>query len=397
MPRLPQLVPVPPSPGTTVPVPATPFRIGSGEGVELRLSDEGVADQHVAIMQRDDGYWLNPVRGVRPQPLLNGVYLTNASRLRDQDHLQIVPGVVYEFVSGERREGESDSDGATDEADSGRTFAKKQDPRRKTLAPLRPQTAAPTPARSATWLIALALLLLAAAAAFVLTRFTMRNGHLVPLAPADARLFDQQLNDANHRVERGSTLLDLGLGDAALQEFTHAISNLGTSRLRDNAWVQQRTGAVTMAVTDAYRTRGLEVPAVFGSAARSNVSSADALIARYPVEEFARRLSQAQQAFASRFGRQVTIAGRDLPEHVSLYGVGGAVDFRVDDLSEEQTQFLLSQLRAQHLRAVDYSSDPAVQDELHSTSATDLPGVVRNQKLHLHVDRYAEPGEHVGS
>ncbi|HLL82513.1 MAG TPA: FHA domain-containing protein, partial [Longimicrobium sp.] len=68
----PRLVPVAPTRGSEAPLSASPFWVGTGAGCGLRLHLPGVAERHVALLEREDGIWLVPVRAVQPAPRLNG-------------------------------------------------------------------------------------------------------------------------------------------------------------------------------------------------------------------------------------------------------------------------------------------------------------------------------------
>src|SRR5690349_15198412 len=68
----PQLWPVPPRVAPVVPISCSPFWVGAGLDNSLPLPLPGIATRHVAIIEREDGYWISPVRAVSPAPTVNG-------------------------------------------------------------------------------------------------------------------------------------------------------------------------------------------------------------------------------------------------------------------------------------------------------------------------------------
>ena len=61
--------------------------------------------------------------------------------------------------------------------------------------------------------------------------------------------------------ERGGTLLELGLGEGALDEFARAVNTLALSDLRNNPAGETRIEALEASVGSIYRERSLAVPA----------------------------------------------------------------------------------------------------------------------------------------
>jgi hypothetical protein len=57
----PRLVPVAPTQGAPRSIALTPFWIGSSPDSALTLQLPGVAPRHVALMEREDGFYLAPV------------------------------------------------------------------------------------------------------------------------------------------------------------------------------------------------------------------------------------------------------------------------------------------------------------------------------------------------
>jgi hypothetical protein len=211
---------------------------------------------------------------------------------------------------------------------------------------------------------------------------------VTPLSDTDAALFDSLLRVRYDHMERGSTLLDLGLSDQALQEFARSTNVIETSRLRDNPWVKPRIAALEATVGEIYRTRSINVPSQFRNA-KATVSTASSLKAQLSAEDFATRFLAVQARFASQFHRQVVVTGRDHPEHLSLYGRGGAVDMRVNDLSREQVQWIVANCRAAGIRVKDFSTDSVLQAQIQSAIKAGLADRA-GTGVHLHVDRFAD-------
>jgi len=386
----PHLVPIVPTAGPKVPVSATPFWIGSGTEVGLHLSVTEVAERHVAVMRNEDGYWLNPERGVKPQPLLNGVHLTNTARLRDGDHVQVVPGIIYEFVTGEPRAHTSEKSAEREitRGGPGRNGERNTSLTRGHVEPRR---------RVGAWLGVLALLLaLGGGITILVEHYSFRNGDLIPLPAAEAVRMAELVDQGAMRIERGATLLDLGQPKAAQQQFVVATSLIDESDLRLSPWARARDQALEVAAADVYRSRRLEVPVIFANAVRNNALPARMLPQGMTTQEFARRLDMVLHQFASQTQRDVHVLGRDTPLHVALFGAGSAADLQVSDLTESQRRDLMTACRAQGLRVRDFSADslagPAREDndEKDSDSTAVAPPATTGGG-HLHVDRYASP------
>ena len=95
------LVPVAPTQGAPRSIALTPFWIGSAPDSALPLQLPGVAARHVAVMEREDGFYLSPVANVYPAPLLNGRSVSGLTRMQNGDVIQIVPGVAWRLETGE--------------------------------------------------------------------------------------------------------------------------------------------------------------------------------------------------------------------------------------------------------------------------------------------------------
>ena len=377
----PKLVPVAPTQGAPTSIALTPFWIGSAPGSALQLQLPRVAARHVAIMEREDGFYLSPVAGVTPAPTLNGRAVSGLTRMQNGDVIEVVPGVVWRLETGEPLpiEGEEDAGDAFVPV-AGRS-GKKKKKRKSRRSGGRGRTIA-------VWFGVLALVALLVVAGVVVYSGATHESQVTPLSDNDAALFDSLLLVSYDHMERGSTLLDLGLSDQALQEFARSTNVIETSRLRDNPWVKPRIAALEATVGEIYRTRSINVPSQYKNA-KATVSTASSLKAQLSATDFATRFLAMQTRFSSQFHRQVVVTGRDHPEHLSLYGRGGAIDMRVNDLSREQVQWIVANCRAAGIRVKDFSTDSVLQAQIQSAIKAGLADRA-GTGVHLHVDRFAD-------
>jgi hypothetical protein len=376
----PRLVPVAPTQGAPRSIAMTPFWIGSSLDSALVLQLPGVAPRHVAVMEREDGFYLAPVAGVQPAPLLNGRAVSGPTRMQNGDTVQIVPGVVWQLETGEPLPVADEPDDDVFEGVARRSGKKKK--RRNT------RRGGGHGRTILVWTAVLAVVALFVVAGIVVYNGATKESQVIPLSDTDASLFDSLLLVSYDHMERGSTLLDLGLKDQALQEFARSTNVIETSRLRDNPWVKPRIAALEATVGEIYRTRSINVPAQYQNA-KATVSTASALKAQLSTVEFAARFVAMQTQFASQFHRQVVVTGRDHPEHLSLYGKGGAIDMRVSDLSRDQVQWIVSSCRAVGIRVKDFSTDSVLQAQIQSAIKAGLADRA-GTGVHLHVDRFAD-------
>ena len=378
----PRLVPVAPTQGTPRSIALTPFWIGSAPDSALTLQLPGVAARHVAVMEREDGFYLSPVANVYPAPLLNGRAVTGLTRMQNGDVIQIVQGVEWRLETGEPLQV------AAAEADEGDAFvpvAGRSGKKKKRKA----RRSGGGRGRSmAVWGAVLALVALVVVAGVVVYRGATSESRVTPLSDTDAALFDSLLLVSYDHMERGSTLLDMGLSDQALQEFARSTNVVETSRLRDNPWVKPRIAALEATIGEIYRTRSINVPAQYRNA-KATVSTASALKAQLSAADFAARFGAMETRFVARFHRDVVVTGRDHAEHLSLYGKGGAIDMRVNDLSREQVQWIVANCRAAGIRVKDFSTDSVLQAQIQSAIKAGLADRA-GTGVHLHVDRFAD-------
>jgi hypothetical protein len=381
----PKLVPVAPTQGAPRSIALTPFWIGSAGDSALPLLLPGVAPRHVAVLEREDGFYLSPVAGVSPVPQLNGRTVTAPTRMENGDVIRIVPGVTWRLETGEPLPTAAD-DAANDGFE---TVAPRSGKKRKLRKARRSGAAGGGRGKTiAVWIAVLCVVALLAVAGVAVYRGATNESHITPLSDNDAALFDSLLLQSYDHMERGSTLLDMGLSDQALQEFARSTNVVETSRLRDNPWVKPRIDALEATIAEIYRTRSINVPAQYRNA-KSKVSTASALKAQLSVADFATRFGALQRRFASQYHRDVVVTGRDHPEHLSLYGRGGAIDMRVSDLSREQVQWLVANCHAAGIRVKDFSTDSVLQAQIASAIKAGLADRA-GTGVHLHVDRFAD-------
>ncbi|MDQ2930671.1 MAG: hypothetical protein M3Y05_07650 [Gemmatimonadota bacterium] len=379
----PRLVPVAPTQGAPTSIALTPFWIGSAPNSALALLLPGVASRHVAIMEREDGFYLSPVAGVHPAPTLNGRSVSVLTRVQNGDVIQVVPGSVWRLETGEPLPVEATDDAGGEFVPVAARSGKKKKKRKAKRG------GGGGVARSiAIWAAVLVVVALLVVAGVSVYRGATDESQVTPLSDNDATLFDSLLLVSYDHMERGSTLLDLGLNDQALQEFARSTNVIETSRLRDNPWVKPRIASLEATIGEIYRTRSQNVPAQYRNA-KATVSTASSLKAQLSAADFATRFGSMETRFASQFHRQVVVTGRDHPEHLSLYGRGGAIDMRVNDLSRDQVQWIVANCRAAGIRVKDFSTDSVLQAQIQSAIKAGLSDRA-GTGVHLHVDRFAD-------
>lgn len=379
----PRLVPLAPTRGSEAPLSVSPFWVGTGAGCGLRLHLPGVADRHVALLEREDGIWLVPVRAVQTAPRVNGAPVAAEVRLRPGDVVELVPGASYRFATGERAAAPVVPAPAREPA---------QPP---TRGPgLRERIARRFRRRGGSGLLSplarvaiVAALLLVIGSGALLVRAFRAGSAVRPLSEEDAEYFDALTLTAYEHVERGTSLLELGLADPALREFARAVNTLETSRLRDDRPVRRSVAGLESAIAEIYRSKRIRVPGRYAAAPRTPTSHRPAMRGAMSPEQFAERFARVQQLFSERFGRALVVTGRDHAEHVSLYGPGSALDLRVRDLSREQVGFAIAVMREEGIRVKDFSDDAILRAQIRSAHAAGLSDRA-GTGLHLHIDRF---------
>lgn len=378
----PRLVPVAPTQGAPVSIALTPFWIGSATNSALTLQLPGVAPRHVALMEREDGFYLSPVANVSPAPLLNGRETTGLTRMKNGDVIQVVLGSVWRLETGEPLPV------AEEEADEGFVGVAPRSGKKKKKRKMKRGGGGSGWRTFAVWAGVIIVVALLAIAGISVYRGATSESQVTPLSDNDAALFDSLLLVSYDHMERGSTLLDLGLSDQALQEFARSTNVVETSRLRDNPWVKPRIAALEATIGEIYRTRSINVPSQYKNA-KATVNIASSLKAQLSAADFAAKFAAMQTRFASQYHREVVVTGRDHPEHLSLYGRGGAIDMRVNDLSRDQVQWIVTNCRAAGIRVKDFSTDSVLQAQIQSAIKAGLADRA-GTGVHLHVDRFAD-------
>jgi hypothetical protein len=343
-----------------------------------------VAERHFSITEREDGYYLSPFPGVKP-PLVAGRSVTGPTLLVDGQVIELGPAARWEYVSGAPRvkpkEPEEEPEPVYDTEPRKARWAPKRRRRGRAGFPL--------------WAMAAILLIVGAAGVggYVLYK-SLRSGAgeaqgPPPLTPEEGQLYDQLMAEATRSIERGSMLLDLGLEEVALTEFTKAISSFETSLLATNEWVRPSIEALVETVRRIYQENKGRVPAGLRAVRGRAADLSRVMSAALDVNQFSRGVETVRTAFRTRFARDVVVTGQDHAEHLSLYGRGGALDIRVRDLAREQIDFLIDSFKALGIRVKDFSRDAVLQAQIAAARArgwNDRAGT----GLHLHIDRFRD-------
>jgi hypothetical protein len=371
-PPIPTLVPLPPQRGDPLSLARSPFWLGSRADCGHRLYLPGIAQRHVALVERADGYWLTPGDGtatVNGQPAGSGVLLQHG------DVLELAPACQFRFDAGVVQA----QPAVVPEA----PIVERGGGRRR-----RPKGMAGRRFSTAFRVAVIAVIVLVAASTALIVRAVTRASSAIPLTTEDAALFDSLLATAYDHIERGNTLLEVGAPSQALLEFAAGINALRTSRLRDNPYVVPRIEALEGSVAAIYREKRVAVPAAYARASGSVAVVARSLRAALSTSDFARAFDGVRQRFRERFGDSLVVTGADHAEHVSLYGRGGALDLRSRTLSPVQLGFIVDQCRAAGIRVKDFSQDSVLQRQIRAAMAAGLSDRA-GTGLHLHIDRFA--------
>ncbi|MGH7524317.1 MAG: FHA domain-containing protein [Gemmatimonadales bacterium] len=372
----PSLIHLPPA--TTAPyrfVANRPVTIGRDPSSKVRLEAPGIAPHHAVIERREGSWWLRAVDG----PVqINGVALSQPARLRDRDQIRL-GGYYLEFASGEKRTRRMES--AADML---------APPRRRHYGPL------PGPGRrislSATAALVVAVALVVAGGLALWYGAFRANTGIAVLNDRQAGELDSLLSVSYDHIERGGTLLELGLGDGAAQEFAQAVNTLALSDLRTNPLVAPRIRALEASVASIYREQRLAVPSNYARAT-SPLSAEQLKTASLTVDAFAAQFQLMAAGFRDQFGRDIVVTGRDHAEHVALYGKGGAIDLSIKALSPAEVAFIIDQAHARHIRIKDFSRDSILQREVRAAVRAGLLFEAATG-LHLHIDRFANRRDH---
>lgn len=381
MPDIPKLVPVAPTAGGPVAIDRSPFWIGSGSGAALRVFLPSIAERHASIQEREDGYYLSAYPGASP-PRIDGQPISGPVRLSDAAVVELGPTAKWEFVTGAPRVQPAEPEPGYEAAPASRGWARRRRTRRAGVGfPL--------------WAVALIALLVAGLGygGYLLYRMVgsakSETQAAPPLTEVEGRLYDSLMVEATKSIERGSTLLDLGLEDAALTQFTNAIAIFETSILARNQWVRPSIEALVATVREIYQADRVKIPAALRQARGKIADLSRTLSASLTTGQFSTAVDVVRQTFKAKFGREFVVTGADHPEHVSLYGKGGALDIRVKDLTPPEIDFLIENFKGVGIRVKDFSRDSVLQAQIQAALArgwSDRAGT----GLHLHVDRFRD-------
>ena len=376
MASIPSLIPRAPQRSDAVRLETTPFWIGGGAGASLRIFLPGIAERHVSILERGDGYWVIPAGGA---VTVNGAQVSAGTHLADGDVIELAPGCSFQFDSGQL------TTPAIGAIAPNATVVAAAPLKKKKNRPMRGSSKYSLPIRIA---FGLALILVVASVA-VMYRAATHTTAAPQLSSEDTALFDSLLVVAYDHIERGTTLLEIGAPQPALQDFAAGINALKTSRLREHPYIVPRIEALEASVAAIYREKHIAVPTVYSSAKETVGLVSRSLRESLTPAEFATRFSDVEQQFLSKFGQSVTVTGTDHAEHVSLYGRGSAIDIRSRNLTGAQTAFLVGACRNAGIRVKDFSQDSVLQRQIQSAMRAGLADRA-GTGLHIHIDRFAD-------
>lgn len=367
----PSLVPLPPAPSLPVVLgDLTPLWIGSAAECAIHSEAAGVLDYHATLEHRPDGWYVSAGHG---RTLLNGNPLTGTTRLRDCDRIQLAPQATYEFVSGEQRTRRMES-AADMIAPPRRRYGGIEVVRRD--RPL-----------AAIAVIAAAIVLFAGGIGVIWFGLFHAGRSAGVLTEQQASRFDSLLVVAYDHIERGGTLLEIGLSSDAGLEFARAVNTLQLSDLRDHPQVKPRIAALEATIAAIYRERRLVVPDAYASARAVPVEE-DFRAASLSRARFAQEFLQLSFAFRTQFRDSIFVVGRDHAEHLALYGKGGALDLRAKTMTPQQVRFVINQCRMRGIRVKDFSQDSVLRMQIRAAIQAGLLDRA-GTGLHLHIDRFA--------
>ncbi len=327
----------------------------------------------VGLFALRDGRWW--AMHANASVLLNGRAIVEPTRLFDRDVVDLGGKQEYEFVSGEKRTQEILS------------IEQMVVPPRK-----RKQSGLDAPRRPIPWkpfaYVGIALIMLAGAIGVFWYGENRTGPAAGTFTDREAFVFDSLIVSAYDHVERGNTLLELGLLEGASQEFARGVNELALSELRTHPQVKPRIAALENSIADIYRAQRMDVPGAY--ARGRGAPGADELReASLSKSQFKTAFGLVSAAYLARFGTRIVIVGSDHAEHVSLYGKGGALDLRSQTMTPSQVDFVISQCRSHRIRVKDFSQDSILQLQIKAAIRAgfrDRAGT----GLHLHIDRFAD-------
>lgn len=350
----------------------TRLALGTATSDDIQIAVDGIGTPHV-VLEPLPGGWL--IADGSAMLRVNGMPVQNATRLFDRDVIELTPQHRWEFVSGEARTREVPLQSVLPAP-----------PRRRRHVEFE------TPDRPFPWK-ALSMLVLGCVlfgAAYAVIRFGPRTADsaLAILSDQQAARFDSLLIVAYDHLERGNSLLELGLQDEAAQEFARGINTLALSPLRNHPQVKPRIAALENSVASIYRSRRLVVPEAYAKS-RAGMSADQMRAASLTREQFAYTFDLVSAAFRLRYHTNILVVGRDHPEHLALYGPGGALDLRSKVMTNEQVAFVVTQCHSYGIRVKDFSQDSILQRQVRAAINAGLSDRA-GTGLHLHIDRFAD-------
>ncbi len=366
----PSLTSLPPAPGTTLTFDRIKT-VSRNAGSTVRLDAPDIAAEHAVAEFRDGAWWIRPAGGTVE---VNGVPVTEPTRLRDADQIRFGATLYYEFATGERR---------TRRMTSAADMVAR--PRKRASGRL------PGPRRDVSFAaiasIVVAIGLIASAGYVVWYGMVRAPASVAVLNDRQAAELDTLLTISYDHIERGGTLLELGLGDGALDEFAQAVTTLDRSDLRNNPLVKPRIQAIEASVAAIYREQSLAVPDNYARAT-SALTPEQVKTASLTADEFAAKFQLMTATFDAKFGHEIVVSGRDHAEHVFLYGKGGAIDLSIKDLGRDEVDWIIAQCHAFHIRVKDFSQDSILRRQVARAVKAGLL-FEAGTGLHLHIDRFA--------
>jgi hypothetical protein len=368
-----RLQPLAPTAGSVVALSGrSDFVIGSADEADLQVVEPGVRARHCVLEYRDER-WL--IADGDPTVTVNGLSLAGVTRLFDRDVIAISAAHRWEFVSGADRTVEM----PVPRADRASLKRRKSDGFEQ-------------PTRPFPWrmlgLVATAVVLVGASLTAIWYGRRAADDTTAILSDRQAIQFDSLLVSAYDHLERGNSLLELGILDAAAQEFARGVNTLALSDLRQHPQVKPRIEALESSVAAMYRERRLAVPDAYAGA-KSAISADRIRTAILSRDQFDDAFALVSGAFRLRFGKPIVVVGRDHAEHLTLYGKGGALDLRTMTMTAEQVAFIITQCRAFGIRVKDFSQDSILQRQVKAAIKAGLPDRA-GTGLHLHIDRFAD-------
>ncbi|MBK8056899.1 MAG: hypothetical protein IPK33_03155 [Gemmatimonadetes bacterium] len=351
---------------------STPFWVGATDGVDLRIDHPAVRPRHIAILEREDGYWLVPGDGtasIRGRAIGHGVVL--------------VPGDEIEIARGcKLRFGEAEEVSPREVRPASTPLVR---PRRRTLGQRLPKW---NLSPRVSFLVAGAALALCIAGLLVYRAMSVTAVDKNALTLEQELVLDSLLGEAYDRIERGSSLLEIGANEAALRQFADGINVLQLHPLHRHPSVVRTVLALEGSVAALYRSRRLAVPPSYARAPTSGGPVGSSRVASLSIEAFATAFQEVQLVYQKTFGDSITVTGRDHSEHMSLYGAGGALDLRSRHLSPDRLRFIVDSCLRRGIRVKDFSSDEILRAQINAAIRAGLPERA-GTGLHLHIDRYA--------